>query len=155
MGGTSTGEDPMKTLLSLALAAVTLAAGPAAAENWHKFSYSGTTAYLADVDSIGVDGDVTAIRAAKVPLAGAAGDYSHSADLFTFRCAARQVRSILSIDYGADGNETDRFDDAEAPWDGLIRDSYLDFLKAIACDGERSSEGSWPSIAAFVDSSRR
>ncbi len=145
----------MKTLLSLALAAVTLVAGPAAAENWHKFSYSGTTAYLADVDSIGVEGDVTSIRTAKVPRSGAAGDYTHSVDLFTFRCGARQVRSILSIDFGADGSEIDRFDDSEAPWDEVVRDSYLDFLKGIACDGERSSEGSWPSITAYVDSSRR
>jgi hypothetical protein len=145
----------MKTLLSLALAAVTLAAGPAAAENWHKYSYSRTTAYLADVDSISVEGEVTGIRAAKVPMSGAAGDYSHSVDLFTFRCGAREVRSILSIDYGASGSETDRFDDSDSPWDGVVRDSYLDFLKAIACDGERSSEGSWPSIAAYVDSQQR
>ncbi|WP_339930929.1 surface-adhesin E family protein [uncultured Brevundimonas sp.] len=145
----------MRTLLSLALAAVTLIAGPAAAENWHKFSYSGTTAYLADVDSIGVEGDVTSIHTAKVPRSGPAGNYSHSVDLFTFRCAAGQVRSILSIDYGAGGDETDRFDDAEAPWDDVVRDSYLDFLKAIACDGARSSEGSWPSITDYVDSSRR
>ncbi|WP_339873353.1 surface-adhesin E family protein [uncultured Brevundimonas sp.] len=145
----------MKTLLSLALAAVTLAAGPAAAENWHKFSYSSRIAYLADVDSISVEGEVTAIHAAKVPQSGAAGDYTHSVDTFTFRCGARQVRSILSVDYGPDGTETGRFDDAEAPWDPLVRDSYLDFLKAIACDGERSSEGSWPSIAAYVDSRRR
>ena len=86
----------MKTLLSLALAAVTLVAGPAAAENWHKFSYSGTSAYLADVDSISVEGDVTGISVAKVPRTGDAGNYAHSVDLFTFRCAARQVRSIRS-----------------------------------------------------------
>ena len=145
----------MKTLLSLALAAVTLAAGPAAAENWHKFSYSGTTAYLADIDSIGEEGGVTGILVAKVPLAGAAGDYSHSVDRFTFRCAAREVRSILSIDYGPAGSEIDRFDDAEAPWDEVVRDSYLDFLKDITCDGVRSTEGSWPAITAFVDGGRR
>lgn len=155
MGRTSFGEDPMRTLLSLTLAAVTLVAGPAAAENWHKFSYSGTTAYLADVDSIGVEGDVTAIRAAKVPLAGDAGDYTHSIEHYALRCAANQIRSVLSVDYGADGNEIDRYDDSEAPWDDVIRNSYLDFLKAIACDGARSSEGSWPSIPAFVDSTGR
>jgi hypothetical protein len=155
MGPTSSGENPMKTLLSLALAAVTLAAGPAAAENWHKFSYSGTTAYLADVDSIGPAGDATGIRVAKVPLAGAAGNYSYSVDQFTIRCNAREVRSVLSIDYGPDGTETERFDDPESPWDEVVRDSYLDFLKDIACDGVRSTEGSWPSIAAFVDGGRR
>ncbi|WP_339915191.1 surface-adhesin E family protein [uncultured Brevundimonas sp.] len=144
----------MKTLLSLAAVTLALVAGPAAAENWHKFSYNSTAAYLADVDSIAVEGDVTSIMVAKVPRTGTASDYHYSVDQFVFRCAARQVRSILNIGYGDDGAEMDRFDDSDVPWDDVVRNSYLEFLKNIACDGARSSDSTWPSIRAFVDSGR-
>ena len=145
----------MKTLLSLAFAGLMLVAGPAAAENWHKYSYSGTTAYLADVDSIATEGELTGIRVAKVPLSGANGDYTHVGELISFDCAARRVRTVLEVYYGPGGTETDRYDDADAPWDEVIRDSFIDLLRSIACNGVRSSDGSWPSIAAFVDGGAR
>jgi len=144
----------MKTIWPLAAVALALIAGPAAAENWHRFAASRTTAYLADTDSIGPTGDEIGIRVAKVATSGAAGDRSHSVDQFVFRCAAGQVRSILSIEYGTDGTESDRFDDSEAPWDDVVENSYLDTLRRLTCDGTPARENNWPSIIAFIDGGR-
>ena len=47
-------------------------ATPAAAETWHAFSRSANSAYMADVDSIVVEGEVTRVSLAIVPLRGEA-----------------------------------------------------------------------------------
>ena len=57
-------------LTGLAGLAVLGLATPASAESWHAFSRSANSAYMADVDSIVVQGDITRIQLAIVALRG-------------------------------------------------------------------------------------
>lgn len=144
----------MKAILPLLSTVLALVAAPAVAEDWQKFSSSDAKAYLADVDSIAVEGGVTAIRVAVVPRTAAAGDYHHAVDQFNFRCGANQMRTVMSSDYDESGALTDTYPEPDAEWEAVVARSYPSVVKAIACDGARSSEGSWPSIIAFVDGGR-
>jgi len=144
----------MKAILPLLSTVLALVAAPAVAEDWHKFSSSESRAYLADVDSITVDGNVTAIRVAIVSRTAAAGDYHHVVDQFNFRCDANQMRTVMSNDYDETGNLTDSYPEPDAEWEAVVARSYPSVVKSVACDGARSSEGSWPSIVAFVDGGR-
>ncbi|MNR08447.1 hypothetical protein D3C85_1246050 [compost metagenome] len=137
---------------AIALVAASLTTS-VAAEEWNAFSSSTKTAYLADVGGIGVLGDDTTIRIARVPTEGAAGDYSHKIEEFVLRCGAQKFRSILEVEYGPDGAEIARYDDAEAPWDDIPANGLGSYIKTIACDSQRAS-GSSPSIQAFIDSGR-
>lgn len=130
------------------------AAAPApAVEDWHPFSRSAAKAYLADVGHIG-QGDVVTIRMARVNLnAPAAGNYSYVADEYEFQCAAGQVRTVASNEYGPDGVAFDRYEDP-SPWEDIPDRSLDAYLKALACDGERASPPTWPSIKAFIDAGR-
>jgi hypothetical protein len=145
----------MKALLPLISAAVlALAATPALAEDWHPFSRSAATIYFADVDSIVLEGEVTSVRVGIVSRTGAPGDYTHIVDQVAYRCAAGQVRTVLSTDYESDGAEGENYESADAAWEDVVPNSYLEFLKEIACDGGRSTATTWPSIKAFVDAGR-
>ncbi len=139
---------------AVALVAASLAAGVAAAEEWNAFSSSTKTAYLADVGGINVLGDDTTIRIARVPVEGAAGDYSHKVEEFVLRCGAGKFRSILEVEYGPDGAEVARYDDPEAAWDDIPANGLGSYIKAIACDSQRTA-GSSPSVRAFIDGGRR
>lgn len=148
----------MKSLTLAASAAViaTVCAGAAHAESWHTFSRSGASAFMADVDSISVLGDDTTIVFSRIPLRSeTANDYSHGVETVVFRCAANEVRTISSVDYGPDGAEVDRYDDAEAAFEKVDDGSLLSYLKPLACDGERANPPIWTSMKAFVDGGRR
>ena len=124
-----------------------------AAEDWHPFSRSAAKAYLADVGHIG-QGDVVTIRMARVSLnAPAPGNYSYIADEYEFQCAAGQVRTVASNEYGPDGVAFDRYEDA-SPWEDIPDRSLDAYLKALACDGDRATPPTWPSIKAFIDAGR-
>jgi len=149
---------------ALALAGLVLAAGVAAAqdaapaetmaaaEDWNPVSRSATRAYLADVASL-LPGDSVSIRLARTPLGTSAGDYSHTIDDFQFQCRTGQVRMVASTEYGPDGAQTDRFEE-EAAWEDIPANSLDAYLKSVACDGDRASGKTWPSIRAYIDAGR-
>ena len=138
----------MKAILTgLAILGV---ATPAAAETWHAFSRSANAAYMADVDALVVEGDITRITLAIVPLRGDAGDFSHTIDTYEFRCGPRQWRSSVSVEYGPDGAEVDRYPD-ESDWVSARAGTIPGILKEIACDGVRANPPHWPTISAFVE----
>ena len=141
----------MKAILT-GLAILGLAT-PAAAETWHAFSRSANAAYLADVDAIVVEGDVTRIRLAIVPLRGEAGDFSHTIDTYEFRCGRSQWRSPLSTEFGPDGAEAGQYPD-EGAWTIARADTVPGILKQIACDGVRANPPLWPTVRAFIEAGR-
>jgi len=138
----------MKAILT-GLAILGLAT-PAAAETWHAFSRSANSAYMADVDAIVVEGDITRITLAIVPLRGETRDFSHTIDTYEIRCGANQWRSPLSIEFGADGTEVGRYPD-ESDWLPARNGTIPGMLKEIACDGMRATPPLWPTISAFVE----
>jgi hypothetical protein len=171
------GKRDMKTILKIAAAATVLAsaglaqaqtpaaqtvpapapepaqAAAPAGEDWNPFSRSTVKVYMADVNSFRTVGDVVSARIARVPLAGEPGDYSYAADEIEMRCAAKQSRTVASIEYGPDGVQTDRYDDPEE-WAAYAPDTRDAYLSQLVCDGDRASPPTWPSIRAFIDAGR-
>lgn len=169
----------MKTFLKIAAIAVGLTAGgtamaqdaaPAATpaqtetlqadpvqdistEDWNPYSRSNVRVYMANVKDFVTAGDVVSVSVAKVPLAGAAGDYSYAVDHMEMRCAAKQSRLVYSIEYGPDGVQTDRFDNPEE-WGPYAPDTPDAYLAQLVCDGDRTTQR-YPSIKAFVDGGRQ
>lgn len=131
------------------------APGPAApaGEDWNPFSRSTVKVYMTDVNSFKTNGDVISARIARVPLSGQPGDYSYAADEIEFRCAAKQSRTVASIEYGPDGVQTDRYEDPEE-WAAYTPDTRDAYLSLIVCDGDRANPPTWPSIKAFIDAGR-
>jgi len=141
-------------ILSSVVAAVVALAGTAAAEEWNAFSRSSRTVYLADIGSINTLGDDTTIRIARVPLQGAANDYSHSAEDIALRCSAKKSRTVLELEYGPDGVETDRIDSEDAAWEDIAPNSLSSYVQAVACEGARAPSANAASIKVFVDNGR-
>ena len=141
----------MKSILTgLAILAV---ATPAAAETWHAFSHSDNSAYMADVDAIVVEGEITRVTLAIVPLRGEAGDFSHTIVTYEFRCGPKQWRSPVSVEYGPDGVEAERYPD-DGDWLGARDGTIPGILKEIACDGVRANPPTWPTVRAFIEAGR-
>ncbi len=139
------------TVTVLAVAAL---ATPALAETWHPFSRSANNAFMADVDSIAVNGDITAVRVATAPLRGEAGDLSHTIETYEFQCAADQWRTAGVVEYGPDGAEAGRFPEEGAQWETARANTMPMFLKQIACDGRRAQPPVWPTVRAFFEAGR-
>lgn len=128
--------------------------GAASAQEWHSISRNAERVYLADVGGMTVVDDVTTIMVARVSRKPASPtDYSYTADEYAFRCGASQIRPGASVEYGEDGTETNRFEDG-GTWE-IVRTNTLDeFVKQVACDGERANPPVFPSIRAFMDAGR-
>lgn len=142
-------------ILSLVFtAAAGIAGSAAAAEDWNVFSRSARTVYLADVGGISTLGDDTTIRIARVPIEGAAGDYSHTQEDIALRCAAKQSRVVLELEYGPDGAEIDRIENATAEWEDIAPNSLTSYIQTIACDGARGQGRNAASVKIFIDSGR-
>ncbi len=133
--------------------AATVASSPQPGSSWQVFSRSADRAYLADVGTISVIDDVTSISVARVSRRKPPGDFSHSVELYNFRCATNTLRLGETVEYGADGSETHRFDDG-ADWEPIRPDSVDDFVKGMACDGMRAEGAPHVSIKAFVEAGR-
>ncbi len=163
------GKHQMKTILKIAaVTAVLTAAGGAlaqtaapaaqvetlnaAAEDWNPFSRSAVKIYMTDANAFATTGDVTRVKVARVPLDSPAGDLSYAVDDVEMRCAAKQSRTVVTTEYGADGAQTDRYDTGE-DWGPFTAESRDGYLAQIVCDGDRASK-TWPSIKAFVDAGR-
>lgn len=141
----------------LALSLAVLAAGaatPAAAESWHAFSRSPNNVFMADVDSIVVNGDVTTVRVVTAPRNGTAGDYSHSIETYEIQCGAHKWRTAGVVEYGPTGIEADRYPEEGAAWEDVRPNTSPEFLSSIVCEGVRASPPIWDSIKAFVDAGR-
>lgn len=121
--------------------------------DWHPFSSNVARIYMADVQTIAVEGGVSRVSVAKAPLRGEPGDYSYTVEVVEFRCAAKESRSTTEIQYGPDGAETERYDDATA-WEAYRRDSRDGYLANLVCGDERSANNV-PSIKAWVDAGRK
>ncbi len=135
-------------------AAVARPAPVAGSEEWHSISRNSDRVYLANVGTMGQIDDVTTILVARVARKPASPtDYSYSADEYAYRCAANQVRPGVSVEYGPDGAETDRFEDG-GDWETVRSGTLDEFVKQVACDGERANPPVFPSIKAFMDAGR-
>jgi len=141
--------------LASGLIILALGAAPAAAEAWHPYSRSPNNVFMADVDSITVNGDVTSVRVATAARAGDAGDYSHTVETFEFRCGPRSTwRTAGVVEYGPDGAEVGRYPEEGAAWEEIHPNTSPEYLEQIVCDGARAEPPIWPSIKDFVDTGR-
>lgn len=139
-------------LLGLAVLAATAAS--VQAETWNSFSRSPNNVFMADSDSIAVNGDITSVRVATAPLRGEAGDYSHSVEVYEFQCASGKWRTAGVTEYGPDGAEAGTYPEEGASWEDARPRTLPDYLKQIACEGSRAQPPTWPSIQAFIDAGR-
>lgn len=141
--------------LAAGLIVLALGAAPAAAESWHPYSRSPNNVFMADVDSIAVNGDVTSVRVAFAPRAGPPGDYSHTVETYEFQCGSRSKwRTAGIVEYGPDGAEMDRYPEEGSPWEDIRPNTSPEYLEQIVCKGARAQPPIWPSIKAFVDAGR-
>ncbi|CAN7313783.1 surface-adhesin E family protein [Brevundimonas sp. LjRoot202] len=143
----------MKIAVLTGVAALAFA-GPAAAETWQVYSRSVNNAFMADVDGILTEGDITSIRVATVPRAGETGDLSHSVETYQFRCAARQWRTAGVVELGPDGSEIGQYPEVDAAWEPLRPETMPHYLKEIACDRVRVVPPHWPTVQAFIEAGR-
>jgi len=140
-------------IMLIAAAALATTATPVLAENWQPYSRTAARAYLTDVDSVVVADGITTIRTASVPMTAPPGDLTHTEETYQFDCAAGKWRTAGSSEFEADGTHED-YPEEGAAWEPLRPNTNPDFLKQIACDGSRSSSGSFPSIRAFIEAGR-
>ena len=144
----------MKHLLG-GLIVLGLSAVPAAAESWHPYSRTPNNVFMADVDSITVNGEITSVLVATAARAGDAGDYSHTVETFEFRCGERSTwRTAGMVEYGPDGAEMGRYPEDGAAWEDVRPNTSPDYLEQIVCDGSRAQPPIWPTIKDFVDAGR-
>ncbi len=144
----------MKYLIG-GLVVLGLCAVPAAAETWHPYSRTPGNVFMADVDSITVNGEITSVLVATAARTGDAGDYSHTVETFEFQCGERSKwRTAGVVEYGSDGVEVDRYPEEGAAWEDIRPNTSPDYLEQIVCDGARAQPPIWPTIKAFVDAGR-
>lgn len=133
---------------------VALAAGPVAAETWQAFSRSPNNAFLAEVDNIAVEGDITSIRVATVPLASETGDLSHSVEIYQFQCGQDRWRTAGLTEFGPEGTEAGQFPEEGSAWEPVRADTMPSHLEKIACDSIRVLPPHWSTVQAFVEAGR-
>lgn len=141
----------MKAVIRILSAAALGAAvaAPAAAEDWNPFSRSSQYIYMADADSIASVGADTTILVARAPAAKTSRAYR--IETYAFNCPAGQFKISRTVEYGDDGAETDAFDDTAAEYEPVPRNSMIESIKEIACDGNRAEPPTYPSIAFYLD----
>lgn len=141
--------------LASGLIILALGATQAAAETWHPYSRSTGSVFMADVDSIVVNGEITSIQVATVARTGDAGDYSHTIETFEFQCGSNSKwRTAGMVEYGPDGEEMGRYPEEGAEWESIRANTSPDYLEQIVCDGSRAQPPIWPTVRAFVDAGR-
>lgn len=131
----------------------TVAPAPAApGEEWHVVSRSSATVFMLNVNDIQTSGGVTSVKLARVPASGDATDLTHSIGQVDFRCSANQSRPGEEVLYGADGSVEDRINDGY-DFDRILPNSLDSYTKALACDGERSTQ-TFTSVRAYIEAGR-
>lgn len=129
---------------------------PAAAQSfeWHAFSRSASTTYLIDLAGMTTTGDTTTIQVAKVPRdKNAPVDIAWRLEDVALRCRAKESKSLMNMEFGADGAELDRYPGDDV-WEPVAGSNYLEALHEIACEGARADGRNFPTLAAFMDSPR-
>ena len=144
----------MKTVIRILAVAglVAAVAAPAVAEDWNPISRSSQYIYMADGDSVASVGSDTTILVARAPVAKSARAYR--IETYAFDCPAGRFKITRSVEYGDDGVETDAFDDTAADYESVPRNSMIESIKEVACDGNRADPPTYPSIVAYLDSRR-
>lgn len=142
----------MRTVIRILSAAGVIAAvaAPAVAEDWNPFSRSSQYIYMADGDSVASVGTDTTILVARAPVAKTARAYR--IETYAFDCPASRFKITRTVEYGDDGAEVDAFDDTAAEYESVPRNSLIESVKEIACDGNRAEPPTYPTIAAYLDS---
>ena len=120
--------------------------------DWHPFSRSATTAYLADAAQIVPTEGGTRVRVARVPLTGS--DFSHEIATYTFRCGSREIRFIATDTYTGTGALTARYEETIEEWDTVNEGTNYGFLYEVVCNEKRSAQGSYPTVTAFIGQTR-
>ena len=144
----------MKYLLG-GLAIMGLCATQAQAEAWHTYSRSTGNVFMADVDSIVVEGEITRILVATVARTGEPGDYSHTVETFEFQCGSNSKwRTAGMTEFGPEGEEMGRYPEEGSEWESVRANTSPDYLEQIVCDGLRAQPPIWPTVRAFVDAGR-
>ena len=129
-------------------------AGSASAETWQVFSRSPNNAFMAEVDGVVIEGEVSSIRVATVPRTGETGDLSHSVETYQFQCGSGRWRTAGIVEFGPDGIEADRYPEEGASWEPVRPNTLPAYLKEITCDGVRPVPPHWPTVRAFVEAGR-
>jgi hypothetical protein len=130
--------------------------GPA----WQAFSASGTTVYLLDLASASTVDGITRVTMARVRKAGDVSDRTHGIEHYWVNCGQRRYRNPLSIEYGSDGTESERYDDGGGPgiadgiWDPISPNTNLEFIRALVCEQRRPNSAAFASIADFIAAGR-
>jgi hypothetical protein len=143
----------MKFAVFVGVAALTLA-GPVSAETWQVFSRSPNNAFMAEVDGILTEGEISSIRVATVPGRGEAGDLSHSIETYQFQCGSTGWRTAGVVEFGPDGVEVGQYPEEDAAWEPVRPNTLPAFLKEVTCDGVRAVPPHWPTVQAFVEAGR-
>ncbi|NBB63484.1 hypothetical protein GVN18_29915 [Pseudomonas sp. ODNR1LW] len=138
------------TVVSLVILA---AASPVAAETWTRFSASNTLVYLVDQDTFAATDGIATVRFARVPTQGEATDLSHEVEEVAIRCSDGQSRTVVTVNYGPDGAETDRYSE-ETPWEDTPSGGVYGGLKSFACEDMRPQGKSYPTVAAYLADGR-
>lgn len=120
--------------------------------DWHPFSRSATTAYLADAAQIVPTDGGTRVRMARVPLTGTG--FGHEVDTYAFRCGSREIRFLATDTYDGRGQLTDRYEETVEEWDTVSEGTNYGFLYDVVCNEKRSAQGSYPSVTAFIGQNR-
>lgn len=143
------------TLASLATIGVAalMAATPAVAETWTRFSASDRTVYLIDLDTLSPVDGVATVRFARVPAKGDASDMSHEIEEVAMRCADGQSRTTATLIHGPDGAESERIPE-DAPWEATPAGGIYGGVKSFTCEDMRPQGKPWPTIAAFIAGGR-
>jgi len=143
----------MKIAFALCIAAAAAVPTLVSAEEWHLFSKSAATGYLAEVTTIRKDGDTTIVTLARVPRRGlAASDLSHEVEEVAFRCEARQMKTLSSTEMNAAGAKGESFP-GDAEFEAVPARGLRDDLRQIACDNARVPE-TFASVQAYIEAGR-
>lgn len=127
---------------------------------WQPFSNSSSMSYLIDMGAVTTDGGITRVQMARVSKARPASDLTHGVEHYSIRCADRQYRNPLSLEYGPDGRESDRYDDGggaaptDGPWDEIRPNTNVDFIRQLVCERQEPNSASFASIAAYIAAGR-
>jgi len=126
---------------------------PAEGPQWRAFSRGASSTFLIDPSSVRTEGDAITVKIARVPLTGAAGDYSHIIDDFAVRCASDESHLVASTEAYEDGELTETFP-VDEPWAEIRPGSFDEGIQRIGCGVAIPTGAPFPSVRAYIDAGR-
>lgn len=127
---------------------------------WKPFSSNTSSVYLLDMGTVTVDSGITRAQMARVSKTGPASDRSYALEQYYIRCGARQYRNPLSLEFGPDGRESDRYDDgggaaaSEGLWEAIRPNTNVDFIRGLVCERQEPNSSAFASIADYIAAGR-